>query len=190
MMMRILRTTLFVLLSVPFSASALMITFDPVDQTVQKGDIFDINIIGTGFNELAGGTIDLGYDDNFIEILSVTVDPYWDFLPSSGSNTSAGLWTGISFDAFINTPASGAFIIATASLSALEVGVSPFSILGSSALFSSTDPLSPNIVNGTIAVVPLSVAVPEPNIICLFVMGLIGVWFKGTWIKASRIEKF
>ena len=154
----ILLPILLIVLAAPVVTWAATVTFDQTSLTVSKGSTFDLSIIGVGFTELAGGTIDLSYDNGVVDILTVTVSPYWDFEPDGGSKTGPGLWSEIGFDVFDNQPASGDVTIVTMSLMALAEGTSHLSILDSSSFFSQTELLSPTINHSTTTVVPVPAA--------------------------------
>ena len=98
--------TLHVLLGMS-TAGAASIGFSPQNSTATVGGSFSVDIVAQGFVELAGGTIDFSYDNTLVEVSSVSIDPYWDFLPDPGSNIAAGEWSNIGFDVFVNTPISG-----------------------------------------------------------------------------------
>ncbi len=177
---RIIKALLYSVLITPlvaFNAGAATVTFDPLESgkapnpLLDIGDIFNVNIVGQDFIELAGGTIDLGYDDTIVKILNVSVDPYWDFQPNPGDkDPGSSRWLGIGFDAFVNNPASGNFIIATLQLEAVGGVTSPLTILPSSQFFSATELLSPNTINGTATTV-----VPLPAALWLMVSALGGL---------------
>ena len=172
-MKRRIHVLLFVLLFSPFTAlvsQAATVGFNPVSTTVMPGAGFSIHIIGQGFTELSGGEFSLGYNDAVIEILSVAIDPRWDFAPVPGSKTGPGRWTGIAFDTFVNAPATGDFNIATVSFKALGSGTSTVNILNSQ-FFSTTVQLSPTLGSAQVKVE----AVPIPAAVWLFGSGLLGL---------------
>jgi len=157
-----------------FSASGVALAdtvgFNPDPKNVALGDMFTVDIVGIGFTELAGGVIDLGFDGAVLQINSVSIDPYWDFLPDGGALTDSNTWSGIGFDVLVNDPAVGDFIIAKISLTALTVGSSSLEILGTSEFFNgSVDELFPTLSNGTVNVVPV------PAAVWLFGSGLLGL---------------
>ena len=94
-------------------SEAATVGFQPMTTTVAPGSNFSLNIVGQGFSiadalaMLSGGTIDFGYDNSVLQVASMSVDPYWDFLPVSGSSTAPGLRSGIGFDVFANNPIGG-----------------------------------------------------------------------------------
>jgi hypothetical protein len=145
--------------------------FDPDTSTVMVSDTFAVDIVGSDFTELAGGTIDLGFDSALLTIDSVVVVPYFDFLPEGGGPAVGDTWSGIGFDTFANDPATGTFAIATITLTALAPGVSKLTILNSSEFFSATALLSPTLLEGTVNIT----AVPIPAALWLFGSGLAGM---------------
>jgi hypothetical protein len=133
------------------------------------GEAFTISIVGTGFTELSGGVIDLGFDSTHVQIDNVVVDPYFDFFPDGGGPAAGDTWPGIGFDVFGNDPATGDFTIATITATVLTAGISNLTILGTSEFFSTTALLSPVLDVGTIS------SVPVPAAIWLFGSGLLGL---------------
>ena len=157
-MSRILKILVTIVLLSPVAvlqALAAEITFDNNSPTVALGSTFNVQIIAnlSPGDELAGGIIDLGYDDSVVEILNVAIDPAWDFLPDSGSKIGAGQWNGIGFDVFVNDPVSANAFIAVITLETRGLGSAPLSILISSQFFSNTIEISPIITNAVITVI-------------------------------------
>ncbi len=150
------------------SAWADTVAFSPDTSNVGVGEIFNVDIVGD-FTELAGGVIDLGFDSAAVQINSVTIDPYFDFLPDGGGPSTGDTWQGIGFDVLANDPATGIFTIATINITALVPGTSNLTILGTSEFFSATAQLFPTVNSGTIATVPI------PAAAWLFGSGLIGL---------------
>jgi hypothetical protein len=132
------------------------------------GDTFSVDIVGD-FTDLAGGVIDLGFDSAALRIDSVSIDPYWDFLPDPGGPAAGDVWSGIGFDTFFNDPAVGTFTIATISLTALAAGGSSLWILDTSEYFSATEQLFPILGHATVNEVPV------PAAVWLFGSGLLGL---------------
>jgi hypothetical protein len=145
-------------------AQAAEVSFDQTGAIVIPGSTIDLQIIATLLpgEELAGGRVDLRYDDSVVEILNVTVDPaVWDFLPGPGSKTGPGRWQKIFFDVFDNPPATGNTVIATVTLEARGAGVSALSILPSSQFFSTTVQIAPIITGASITVNTAPVAADD-----------------------------
>ncbi|MCG8485960.1 MAG: hypothetical protein MI756_00665 [Chromatiales bacterium] len=153
------------LFSVPAQAATVSLVPDATSITV--GDQLSVNIVGSDFTELSNGFINLGTDDN-LQVMSVTIDPYWDFAPSTGSAVSPNEWFGIEFDALFNPPASGNFTIATVLFEALLPGQSTASILESSAFYSSAGIVLPDTIDSQVSIS----AVPLPPAAWLFLFGL------------------
>jgi len=144
-------------------AQAAEVTLVPSNPVVTLGSTFSVDITvsldAEAGEQLAGGVIDLGYDDGVVEIIEVTIDPYWDFLPDPGSKTGAGLWEDIGFDAFVNPPASDTAVIASVTLEALAAGTSQLAVLlPSSHFFSATAEFFPTVTGASIQVNTLPVA--------------------------------
>jgi hypothetical protein len=153
-------------------ALADTVDFNPNTSVVGVGDSFSVDIVGD-FTELAGGVIDLGFDSAALQVDSVDIDPYWDFLPDGGGPAVGNVWSDISFDVFGNVPATGTFTIATINLTALAEGSSSLVILGTSQFFNNTPPpgveIFPTLIDGTVNVVPI------PAAVWLFGSGLLGL---------------
>jgi hypothetical protein len=175
-MKRIIRNVVF---SLGLAAAALspaqaaMVYLSPPSQTVAVGATFSLNLLGD-FTDLYGGSINLGYNGNLLQINSVTVDAItWEFFQDGGSQTATGansVWSGIAFNTFSATTKSGAAIpIATLSLTALAAGTSTVSVLGSSQTYDFNGALlSPSL--GT-----ASITAPLPTAVWLFASGLLGL---------------
>jgi len=147
----------FLLCTIPgFSARAAEINFVPSDPVVAVGDTFTVSIeinLNEGVGEqLAGGIIDLGYEDGVVEIIAVAIDPYWDFLPDPGSKTGPDQWEGIGFDVFANDPVTGSAVIASVTLEALAAGTSQLAMLDSSHFYSATTQFFPTLTGASIRV--------------------------------------
>jgi hypothetical protein len=152
-------------------ALADTVSFTPDPKDVMVGNTFTVDIVGNNFTELAGGTIDLGFDSSLLTVDSVAVNSaLFDFLPDGGGPAVGNTWPGIDFDSFANDPATGTFTIATMTLTAGAEGTSSLTILGSSQFFSATAQLTPTLLDGT---VNISV-VPVPAAVVLFGSGLLG----------------
>jgi len=147
---------------------AATVGFNPDPAIVNPGDTIDVAIVGIDFTELSGGTFDIGFDSAHLQINSVSIDPYFDFLPEGGGPASGDVWPGVGFDVFVNAPAAGDFTIATINLTALVAGTSDLVILNSQ-FFSTTAQLDPTLLSGTVN------SVPVPAAVWLFASGLLGL---------------
>ena len=135
------------------------------------GDIFNIDVIGTDFiTSLAGGTFDIGFDSDKLQINSVTVNrATYEFEPDDGVLLSPGLWGTVGFDTF-STPPTGNMTIATINLTALMGGSSELVILNSAFFDDGTiGQLNPTLQPGVVN------AVPVPAAAWLFGSGLLGL---------------
>jgi len=158
-MSRNLKTLLMALLLGPvaaFPARAAEVNIVPSDPLVAVGDTFSVDITvslnAEAGEQLAGGVVDLGYDDGVVEITAVAIDPYWDFLPDSGNKTAPGRWEGIGFDVFENDPVSDTAVIARVTLEARAAGTSQLAVLDSSRFFSATAEFFPILASTSIRV--------------------------------------
>ncbi len=154
---------------------ASTVSFNPDPKDVMVGDTFTVDIVGSDFTELSGGTIDLGFDSTLLTVESVSVNSSaFDFLPDGGGPAVGNTWSNIVFDTFVNNPATGTFTIATMTLISDAEGNSSLAILESSKFFSATAQLSPTLLDGTVNIS----AVPVPAAVWLFgsgMMGLVGI---------------
>lgn len=154
------------------AVSAASVGFLPDPATAAPGGTFTVDVVGSAFPELAGGTLDLGFDPALVSLDSVAVNAaLFDFLPTSGALTAPGEWTGVGFDTFVNAPAAGDFTIATLTLTALAEGSGILSVLGTSQFFSSVAEVFPALSRGSVGVT----AVPVPAAVWLFGSGLLGI---------------
>lgn len=150
--------------------------------SVNVGATFTLDILGdfSVAEPLAGGTIDLGYNDTKLQINSVTIGPVWDFAPGSGSQTVFGTnskWTGISLAVWTNPYQSGnGILLATVNLTALADGKPKLEFLGSTELYESANwtVLAPTVTAADITVAAPA-AVPVPPAVWLFASGLLGL---------------
>lgn len=156
------------LFSVSGVVMATTVGFSPSPINVAPGETFNVDIIGIDFTELSGGTFDLGFDSAHLQINSVSINPYFDFLPDGGGPTVGDVWSNIGFDVFVNAPAVGDFTIATINLTALGSGASNLDILNSQ-FFSATALLDPTFMPGAVSTVPV------PAAVWLFGSGLLGL---------------
>jgi len=156
--------------SIAFSAAGDLTPMSTFN--VAANDTFNIDIIGTGFTELFGGTLDFQYDPTVIQLNSLSVnDTLFAFIPSNGIEVTPGIRQGVGFDVdvFSDPAAAGDFVIASINFSALAQGVSPLNILPvGSQFFSSTAALTPAFENATINISE----VPLPGSVWLMLTGL------------------
>jgi hypothetical protein len=138
---------------------------------------FSVDIIGTDFTQLNGGSFSLSYNESVVAITSVVIDPYWDFSPSSGSDSGVNTWGIIGFDIFNSGPASGNFRIATVNLSTKSPPLGALPSVGASSVmniinsdFVADQTIFPTISNATINVVPL------PATAWLLVTGMVALF--------------
>ncbi|MCK5262527.1 MAG: hypothetical protein KAJ92_02525 [Gammaproteobacteria bacterium] len=157
--------------------NAATITWDTVNSSSFGGDIFNLNVVGTGFaSNVDGGGVDLSFDSSVVNVLSVTIDELvWDF-GGAGINTGtidnvAGTVNGIMVNAL--SAVTGDFTVATiqfqtiagfgstSGLTLTEYALNPWASGGSA--------INPTFVGGNVSVVPV------PAAVWLFGSGLIGL---------------
>ena len=151
-------------------ALAATVGFSPSPKSAATNETFDMDIVGTGFTDpLAGGTFDISFDSNLVQINSVTVNTtVYEFLPDGGSLISPGLWGTVGFDTFGTAP-TGDITIATVNLTALGTGTSNLTIVNSEFYDDTVNTLFPTLTPGVI-----NPPVPVPAAVWLFGSGLVG----------------
>ena len=166
-------------------SQAATITWNTVSSSVNEGEIFTLDIIGTGFavgEDVEGGDLDILFDQSVLNVLSVTVDPVWSFIANGGTiNNVAGSVLGIKAYSFASVTEN--FTIASIQFQAVGLGGSNSALLLSEpALFpwaSAGLAINPTFVAGDVAIA----AVPVPAAVWLFgsgILGLVGVARKKT----------
>ncbi|MCZ4313841.1 PEP-CTERM sorting domain-containing protein [Comamonadaceae bacterium G21597-S1] len=102
----------------------------PATSTVKVGDTFMVSVKGFDFAGLDGGGADLSFASGLVELLSVAVDPAWDFFSAPGDiDNTAGTLTGLSFNVW--GPKSGNFDIASLTFRAKAAGIADIDLLPS-----------------------------------------------------------
>ena len=151
--------------------------YTSVQGPYQIGDVFSVDIMGSGFtSNVDGGGVNLSFDQSRLNVLSVSIDEsVWNF-GSTGVSTGvidngAGLVDGI----MVNTLAdvAGDFVIATIEFQAMDVGISSLllSDWGINPWASGGSLINPDYIASSVEVS----AVPLPAAVWLFGSGLIGL---------------
>lgn len=158
------------------SFAATITTTGP--STVNLNDIFTVDIVGTGFvGNVDGGGVNLAFDQNVFNVLSVSIDEsVWNFGSTGISTGSIDNVTGTVDGIMVNTFAdvSGDFVVATLEVQAVGLGdnsLFQLSALGINPWASSGSLINPSFSDSSISVS----AVPVPAAIWLFGSGLIGI---------------
>lgn len=128
----------------------------PSSSLINVGDSFSVDIIGTGFtsSNVDGGGVNFTFDSSILSVLSVTIDPAWDALISSGGTIDNGLGTvdGI----YVNTfgAITGDFVVATVQFQAVGPGTTALGLseLGLNPWASGGSLINPTLVNGLVTV--------------------------------------
>ena len=154
--------------------NAATITWGPSTNTVTNGDIFTMDIIGTGFaTNVDGGGVNIAFDSTVLSVLSVTIDEVvWDLgvgIDTGTIDNGAGTLSGLMVNAWSDV--TGGFTVATVEFQAMANGSSALSLTeyalnpwaGDAVL------LNPSFVAGSVSVVPL------PAGVWLFGSGLIAL---------------
>jgi hypothetical protein len=157
-------TVLVAVLLGPWSDSrANTVEFSPSASFVEVGDIFSVDILGSGFSSgLDAGGLNLFFDAAIINATSVTLDPLWNFNADTGViDNNAGTITGIEFATFADSGTD--FRIGTITFAALVSGSTMLELTESFALggfASGGTSLSVTFETGQVqvAVVPLPAA--------------------------------
>ena len=157
---------------VSLHAAASTVAFD-ASPTVNPGQSFTLNLVGSGFSSIVdGGGLNIGYDASILAVTNVTVDDTtWDFYSSPGViDNAAGSVSEIHFAALSDV--SGDFMIA--SIDFLAIGT------GTTDLLLSESTLNPFASGGTLLDPPVTflpgsvtvTAVPLPAAFWLLLSGL------------------
>ena len=150
-------------------ANAASVDFNPPLKIVNVGDSFSISLGGHSFADvLDGGGLNLDFDPAIVHVTAVTIDPLWEFSPSSGTiDNVGGHVSHIQFNTFSSNP-TGDFFIGSIQFSAVGIG--------SSALILSEDLDNPFASGGSPLAVTLNSgtvqAVPEISAAWMMVIGL------------------
>lgn len=158
--------------------SAATIGWDTAPASINVGDSFSLNILGSGFiSNVDGGGVNFSYDSSILNVTSVSIDgSVWDF-GSAGISTGvidngAGTVDGIMVNTFSDV--IGSFDVAT--IQFLAIGS------GTSALNLAEYALNPwasggSLINPIMAGSSLTVlqSVPVPAAVWLFGSGLLGL---------------
>jgi hypothetical protein len=92
------------------------------------GETFMVSVKGYDFVGLDGGGADLSFAPGLLELLSVNVDPAWDFFSAPGEiDNAAGTLKGLSFNVW--GPKTGNFDIASLTFRAKAAGASDIDLL-------------------------------------------------------------
>lgn len=155
-------------------AHAALISLSPSLNSVDDGDTFILELIGTGFNDgdLDGGGVSISYDSSVINLNSVTVDTgTWEFFSTSGTiDNGTGNVDGITFNSFQSR--TGDLLFATLEFTAVGSGASALGLSEFSGNpFSSGGSAYPNITLDQSALVTVQ-SVPVPAAVWLFISGL------------------
>jgi hypothetical protein len=121
----LIATVLLMLGSQPLLAASVDVTFGNVPASVDPGQTFTVDILGsyTGLDALIGGALDLQFSKSQLKVTSVAVNTtVFEFSSTPGTiDNSAGAVSEIGFASFQG--ATGKFRIATVSFEALAGGL-------------------------------------------------------------------
>ena len=160
--------------------SAATITWGSPTTNVNVGDVFTIDVVGTGFlGNVDGGGVNISYDSNILNVLSVTIDEsVWDFggfgISTGIIDNPNGTLDGIMVNTFADV--TGDFIIATIEMQAIAEGNSSLLLAeyGLNPWASGGSLINPGFVAGAVNVSAVT-TVPVPAAVWLFGSGLIGL---------------
>ncbi len=175
MINNIIKLVFVTLILISNQVSAATVIWGSATTNVSVNDVFSLDVIGLGFNDIVdGGGVSFSYDASVLNVLSVSIDEsVWDFgFVSTGTiDNVAGVVDGIMVNAW--SPVTGDFSVASVTFQAVGNGVS--GLLLSEDLFnpwaSAGSLINPGYVD---AVVTVS-AVPVPAAVWLFASGIIGL---------------
>lgn len=159
-------------------AQSSLVGFSASTNALLVGETLDIVIFANDFDELAGGVT--GFSMNSLSSVSidkVVVDTLWDFEPAPGVQ-AGNVWQGIGFDVFSNDLLNGDGVIATISMTAIDAGITSFTLLNNSEFFSTTEQLDTASIIDPAGFTVTVQAVPLPAAIWMMsfaMLGLVGV---------------
>lgn len=178
-------TALAICLALP--ASATTISFSPSSQSVNVGSTTTVDLIIYGLGDGAApslGTFDLdiGFDSSILSFNSATFGNQLDLFGLGAINSvTLGVGTINLFELSLESVAdldslqTGAFTLATLSFTAISDGSSPLSISVNALGDAVGDPLQAELVAGNINSIRNVNAVPEPSILLLVGIGMLGM---------------
>jgi len=180
-----------VLMMLSNEALASILFIDPASPTVKQGDVFSLEVKGSGFTTvLDGGAFDLTFNNNVLNVTSVAVETsIWEFNPINGSiNNTVGSVSDTEFNSFAHSNTNN-FDIAKITFTAIGPGNSSIDIAGNpnNPFGSSGIEIHPIFVSGSVQVVQ---AVPIPAPFWLFGSAVIGFrtlsrsarfWLRSPW---------
>lgn len=161
--------------------------YTSVQGPYQIGDVFSIDIMGSGFtSSVDGGGVNLSFDQSRLNVLSVSIDEsVWNFgstgIDAGAIDNTSGTVDGIMVNTFSNV--IGDFVIATVEFEAMNAGSSFLLLteLGINPWASGGSLINPSYASSQVDVS----AVPVPAAVWLFGSGLIGLF---GFAKRKRIN--
>lgn len=168
---------------------AATIAWNDMDHTAFLSDVFTLDIIGTDFNaNVDGGGVNLSYDPNVVNVLSVSIDEsVWDFgaqgIDTGSIDNTVGTVSGIMVNAWSDVSAD--FVVASVNFVAVGLGITDLSLneFNFNPWASAGNALNPLHLAGHVEVSN----VPVPGAVWLFssgMMGLIGMAKRNKMAKA------
>jgi hypothetical protein len=163
------------------AVEAATLQIEPQVSTVDIGDTFTLDVIGTAFPETQGGGFTLSYDEAVLNVTNVAIDEAntWTFVNDIGSiDNENGELNEVTVSAFPGV--TGDFSVATIEFLAMSLGTSAIELAESegnpwASNGSTINPILSN--NSTVQVVPI------PAAIWLFgtsLLGLVGMSMRRT----------
>lgn len=157
--------------------SAANITWGSASSNVSSGDVFTIDIVGTGFiSNVDGGGVGFAYDSAVLNVQSISIDEsVWDLgagIRQGVIDNALGEVNGISVNAWSSV--SGSFSVASVTFMAIGTGESALSLFDWS-----TNPWASNgqLINPVYTSATVSVSsVPLPASFWLFATGILGLF--------------
>ncbi len=158
--------------------SAATIGWDTAPASINVGDSFSLNILGSGFtSNVDGGGVNFSYDSSILNVTSVSINgSVWDF---GGAGISTGVidnGAGTVDGVMVNTfgAVTGDFTVATIQFMAIGTGTSALSLIeyALNPWASGGSLINPIMEDGSLTVVQ---TVPVPAAFWLFGSGLLGL---------------
>lgn len=177
--MKIIKSLSFLTCLLIGSVQAATISFETASYSASLNGIFNLNIVGTDFlNSADGGGVDLSFNRDLINVLSVSInETVWDFggfgISTGIIDNSLGTVSGIMVNTFSDVGAS--FTVATIEFRAVGLGVSDLFLneFSLNPWASGGSKINPDHESSLVTVA--NAVVPVPAAAWLFGSGLIGL---------------
>lgn len=158
--------------------SAATIGWDAAPATINVGDSFSLNILGSAFTgNVDGGGVNFSYDSSILNVISISIDEaVWDFGGFGISTGAIDNFTGTVDGIMVNTfsVVTGSFDVATIQFQAIGAGTSALNLVeyALNPWASGGALINPIMASSSLTVLQ---SVPIPAAVWLFGSGLLGL---------------